>query len=265
MADKIEGKMGFDKEENKVKTDIISKEETMFRVGADGKALPEKFPILVYDYNIDKELIEESILLMESLKKRDAITKVLQKLKNAQKQELEELKRKIDVETDKKVKLKLQLEYNQLNKAGNVEDIKSQINGEVISDGIAESRSIIQELKELKERQTKERCVELIPCTTSEAYLAFEKGKTVEGKDTPDWVADLISKHCKNPQFTFDEAKRLRPDYKIAIKRAIMKSSDYNLETYRDVMLRKRMETKKPLTIKKEQPIGETTNPAESV
>jgi len=41
-----------------------------------------------------------------------------------------------------------------------------------------------------------------------------------------------------------------------------MQVSDYKTENYRDVMLRQRMEEKRPLTLKKEQPIGESGKPA---
>ena len=264
QGDKIEGQQGFKEEKDKPSEEIITKEETMFKIGPDGKALPEKYPIYIYDNNLESELIEESVILMESIKKQDAITKVLQEFKAKQTKEIGNLKNKVEKETDEKVKKKLQMQLVTMQNTQGMEEIKEKINSEVISAGIAESREIIQKLKELKKEQTQKKFIEVIPCSSSEAYLSFEKGKTIDNKETYDWVADLISKKCFNPQYTFEEAKGLRPDFKVAIKKAIMEVSDYKTENYRDVMLRKRMEEKRPLTLKKEKPIGEITSPAES-
>ena len=69
MNDKITGDMGFDKEEKKVESsDIISKEETMFKIDNDGKVIPEKLPIYIYDRDLDRELIDESFMLMNFFK-----------------------------------------------------------------------------------------------------------------------------------------------------------------------------------------------------
>ena len=70
QGDKIEGQQGFKEEKDKPSEEIITKEETMFKIGPDGKALPEKYPIYIYDNNLESELIEESVVLMESIKKQ---------------------------------------------------------------------------------------------------------------------------------------------------------------------------------------------------
>ena len=60
MADKLIGKVGFGKEEQEVKMDredIISKEETMFQVDGNGNAIPEKFPIYIYDRDLDDIIV----------------------------------------------------------------------------------------------------------------------------------------------------------------------------------------------------------------
>ena len=60
MAEEVKGEMGFDDSKDS-KDDLISKEETMFRVGEDGKAIPEKYPVWLYDRELDMELIEEGL------------------------------------------------------------------------------------------------------------------------------------------------------------------------------------------------------------
>jgi len=237
---------------NKPNVEIISKEETMFRVGNDGKALPEKYQIQIYDRNLDRELIEESFLLLETIKKQKAILSVLGDSKKIIENELNKLKEDIKKETDEKIIKKLQIELNTKERMSELETIKGDINLKTIENGIIESREILEHLNSLKESSTIINFVEIIPCTTSEAYLAFEKGRSIEGKDTNDWVADLISKKLFNPKYTFEEAKLLRPDFKIAMKEAIMQVSNYKTQSYRDLLMEKNLKENKPLTIKKE-------------
>ena len=159
---------------------------------------------------------------------------------------------KIEKETDEKKKKTLQNELAIKKNTESMEDIKTRINTEVIQDGIRESRDIIKQLKAEIEKQKQRKFIEISPCTTSEAYIAFEKGQTIEGKSTTDWVADLISKKVANPQYTVEEAKRLKPDYKIAMKEAIMEISNYKLKNYRDIMMEIKLQEEKPKTVKKE-------------
>ena len=56
----------------------------MFRIGTDGKAIPEKYPIYIYDRELDRELIEEAFLLMETIKKQKSISKVLAEFEKKQ-------------------------------------------------------------------------------------------------------------------------------------------------------------------------------------
>lgn len=260
----VQGQQGF--KDNKVpnKDDIITKEEMMFKVGEDGVAIAEKYPIQIYDHNIDRELIEESVNLMQAVKKQEAIKKVLEDFKNQQDKDIKKLKEEIKKETDEEKKKVKQRRLENMEKTKALEEIKEKINAETLSKELAESRRIIQELEKMKKEQVQTRHVEIIPCNTSESYLTFEKKKTVEGKDTDDWVADLISKKCKNPSFTFEEAKNLKPDYKIALKKGIMESSGYNVESYRDIITKIHMKEKKPLSTKKLKPTGENITPAES-
>ena len=72
MKPQIKGNIGFEKKEAP-KKEILKKEETMFQVDATGKAIPEQYPIFLYDRMIDRELIEESFLLLETIRKQKAI------------------------------------------------------------------------------------------------------------------------------------------------------------------------------------------------
>ncbi len=248
--EKVTGKVGF--EGTKPTEDIITKEETMFKIDKDGKAIPEKYSVYIYDRNLDRELIEETLLLMQTIKKEKAIEKVIADTITKQNQEAIGLQSKIEKETDEKKKKLLQNELAMKKNTEDIEDIKTRINTEVIQDGIRESRDIIKQLKAEIEKQKQRKFIEMSPCTTSEAYFAFDKGQTIEGKSTTDWVADLIAKKVATPQYTIEEAKRLKPDYKMAIKEAIMEVSNYKLKSYRDIMMEIKLQEEKPKTVKKE-------------
>lgn len=248
--DKINGKIGFD--EKFSREGIVSKEETVFRIDKDGNAIPEKSTLLLYDRNLDKELIDETILLMNTLKRQKAINKIIIETINKQEQERKILQSKINEEKDEKLKNKLRAELMIKQNTENSEDIKSRINAEIVIESINESREIIRKLKQEITNQTKTIFVEIAPCTTSEAFMAFEKGKTIGGEETDDWVADLISRKTSNPKYSFEEAKTLKPDYKIAMKEAIMEVSGYKTKSYRDIMMELKIQEEKPLTTKKE-------------
>ena len=252
---KVQGKMGFDDEKKKPESqEIISKEETMFRMDAEGNPIPEKFPISIYDRNLDNELMGEGMLLMQLIKKQKAVNSVLQELKAKQDREIQDKKDKLSKEKDEKAKKELTEEIKKLEDTKVIEEMKTQINAKVIGEGIAESQEVLRELKKEKARQKIVKYAELIPCNNSESYLAFEKGKTIEGKDTDDWVSDIITKKVKKPSYTLEEAKNLRPDFKIALKEALMEASNYKIKSYRDIMMEIKLSEEKPLTLKKEKP-----------
>ena len=252
--DKIEGQMGFDKEQEK--EEIIDKDESLFKVDGDGNAIPEKYPILFYDRTIDSELIEEGLLLLNRIKKQKAINNVIIELIEKDRKGIQDLNDKMVKEVDEKKKKELQIQLVKARSTDEAQQIQTKINANVIDEEILESRGMIRELKEVKEKQQINKFVELAPCTTAEAFLSFEKGKTIEGKDTNDWVADLISKKCFNPKYTFEEAKRLKPDYKIAIKEGIMEASNYKVKNYREIMMEQKLAEENPKT-KKESPMRE--------
>lgn len=259
-TENIKGEVGFDKEDTVPEKDFITKEETMFKVDDKGMAIPEKFPVYIYDRQIERELIQEGLMLMEALKKQSAINKSLQEAKVKYDKELKELASKVDSEPDDKVKKVLKRELEDSKKYGDVEDVKSRINHHVIEDSIKESREIIRELNKEKDKQTVVKYVKLSPCNTAESILSFEKGLTVDGKPTDDWVADLISRKVVDPPFTLQEAKNIKPDFKIALKEAIMEASNYKVKSYRDIMLHAKMAEERPLTLKKKITIEESTN-----
>jgi len=246
---KVKGKMGFDGIEEEKK--VIDKDETMFKVDKDGKAIPEICPVYIYDRELDRELIQESLLLMETIKKQKSINSVIKELREKQASDISKKEKDIKDEKDKKKKEQLTSELNILKNKVDLEEIKTKVSANTVNNGIKESKEIIRELKETREKQKIKKFVEMSPCTTSEAYLSFEKGKTIEGKESLDWVADLISKKVSKPVYTFEEAKRLKPDYKIAIKESLMELSNYKVKSYRDIMIENKLQEEKPLTIKK--------------
>ncbi|MEA2037845.1 MAG: hypothetical protein U9O94_10145 [Nanoarchaeota archaeon] len=253
---KVEGKTGFDKEPEKEKKqdteDMITKEESMFRIDKEGKAIPEKYPIYIYDRNIDEELINEGLQLMQVIKRQKALNKAVADEQAKLDIEINALKPKIETEKDEKIKKELIRELTEKQNMKNRTSVDANINSNVVDEGIRESREILTELKKEKEKQTVKKFVELTPCMCSEAVLAFEKGRTIDNKPTDDWVADLISKKITNPSYTIEEAKKLRPDYKIALKDAVMSVSSYKTKNYREIMAEVKLAEERPKTLKKD-------------
>lgn len=250
--DKIKATTGFKgKDGNTDSNDLISKEETMFKVDNSGKIIPENYPIYIYDRDLDKELIDEGLQLMTTLQRTKSSDKILQEEFDKHNKNIEELKKKRDKEKDSKKKFLIEKEINDNERILISEDLKSKINKGFIDDGIKQSREILKELNEKKKSQKVTKYVELIPCTISESYNCFEKSKTIDGKDTDDWISDLITNKITKPKYTLKEVKLLRPDYKIALKEALMSVSNYRIKSYRDVMMEIKLKEDKPLTLKK--------------
>lgn len=245
-------------------TGVIKKEDTMFKVDGEGKAISEKCPIYLYDRELDREILEEGLFFMQAIKKRKAMDKLIRETNEQDKKGIQELKEKVEKESDKTKRDELKRQLDNKERITANEEIKTRINSIITVDGLQESQEIIKELKEEKKKQKITQFAELIPCTTSEAYLAFEKMKTIDNKETDDWVADLITKKIINPKYDLEEAKKLKPDYKIAMKEAIMEASNYKTKSYRDIMMEKRLEEEKPFTAKKTKPNGENSTPAVS-
>ncbi|MCP3684481.1 MAG: hypothetical protein GY861_17590 [bacterium] len=255
--EEVKGDMGFDKtpdipNRDASKADFITKEETMFKVDANGVAMPEKVPILLYDRQLDDELLEEGVALMAILKNQKAVAKIMVQVKNNQNVKIAEFEKKIEKEPDELARATITKQLEMFKTQQHNEEMQFRINNEVIEEGIKESREMLRELNKKKDAQIVEKSIEVIPCTVIEAYQAFEKGNTIEGEKTDDWLSDVISKKCANPKYSIDEAKLLKTDFKVAIKQALMKASNYKLQSYREVMTRLKLEEEKPLTVKKE-------------
>ncbi len=255
-------KSGFDDIDKKKPQDqeIISKEETMFKVDGEGKAIPEKYPIYIYDRTLDNEIGEEELFLIQTIKQRKAVDKLIRESNTSDQKEMQELKAKIEKTVDKKLTGRLVIELTNKEKLIATGEIQTKIKLAVATEEINGSKEILINLKKEKEKQKQTKYVEVIPCTVSEAYQSIEKGKSVEGKEVDDWVADLITKKIVNPKYTLEESELLKSDYKLALKEAIMKVSNYQVQSYRELMMQKSFEEKTPLSAgKKEEPNGDST------
>lgn len=236
-----------------VKEEIISKEETMYSMGPDGKLIPEKYPIQIYDREIDIELAEEAITLMNFTKREKSQNDALTELKQKQAQELTNLKKKIEQVKDDKEKIELETELRSKEDMIILSEFKERSNTLLIEGTLKESRELIAKLNKKKEELMVIEYAEILPCTNAESVYSFEKHKSLEGKDTEFWTEELIVAKVANPEYKLDEAKQLKKDYKDAYREAIMKVSGYTLKSYRDIILEKQME-ELPQKAKKDEP-----------
>ena len=249
VEQKVEtGKVIAEKEPEK-KKEIILKADTMFRVDNDGNLIPEKIPIEIYDRGIDQELLEESELLAQMIKRNNSFDKIRDVSKKKHLVSVDKIKKSIELEKDEKKKEGLNVELKKLNDGFKDIERRNEVLLDEVNQQISECREIIKGLKESKEKMIKVRFVEAIPLTTSEAFLVFEKNQGVDGKDTSDPIASLIVHCIKIPKYTIEEAKKIRLDFKLAMKEAIMGLSNYSRKSYRDVILEGlRSPLKKPVS-----------------
>ena len=100
----IIGQVGFGADK---KGEMLTKDETIFQVDGEGKALPEKCPVYCFDRDIERELVEETVMLMELTKKKKAVGKTIQGFVAKWEADINALKGKVDAETNPEEKAKL--------------------------------------------------------------------------------------------------------------------------------------------------------------
>lgn len=233
--DKVKGQMGFKKESGD-EVEKLDKEETLFKIGPDGEALPEEVVVEVYDRSIDQELLEEAMQLAGLMKRKKATTDLLKELKNEQNKKIKEFEKELEKEKDESKKALLKKALQKAKNDRDASDVKTRLQFKIVEDGIRESNEVIKELKKLKKEQVKKYKALIVPCTVGEAVSCFEKGLSVKGEKVSDWLSQLIVDKVKDPKYSLEEAKRLRPDFKIGFKEAIMMVSNYRTKSYRDLL-----------------------------
>ena len=150
---------------------------------------------------------------------------------------LDRLKEKGFFSTSMSDKLRqLDMEIETQERVLDLEKSKARLMVETMENKISDERKLIVSLKEEKLKQTSSEYVMAIPCTVGECAYVFGQGKTIEGKETQDWLSDLISRKIKVPQFTYEEAVLLMKDFRLALRDAIADISGWKTVDYRDVL-----------------------------
>ena len=186
---------------------MLNKNDILWKRDGNGKFVPEEVPVEIYDRNLDAEIRAESLML-------DSLSKKTGALKESVKD------------------------------ASDIEKKRTAISILEMDEQVKESRDVIAKLKEKIEKTKKKDSVKVIPCTVGE-MTNIQNNKSLDGKEVEDVIAHLIHKKCKEPLVTYEEAKDLPADMRIAIKDAIVEYSGYKAVSYREEILDERRSVKK--------------------
>ena len=235
--EKVDGGKVIAEKEPEKKKEVISKADTMFKVDNNGNLIPEKIPIEIYDRGLDGEIMEEAELLAQMIKRESSFKEMSEKLIKDTNNEIKKLDEELGKEADDKNKKDIQQQIDKRKATLDADHKRNKLMLLEVEKQISESREILKRLKGEKQKQIEEKYIEAIPLTTAEALFVFEKNKSPTGKETDDPVAEIVALCLKNPVYTVEEAKKLKINYKLAIRDAIMELSNYTSKSYREVML----------------------------
>jgi len=232
------------KEEKPKDDGIIKIEELMFQVDGEGKAQPQKVPLVIYDRQLDQELLEEAMVLDRFIKERDSMMKMYVEFCAKADEILKsgESKYKKFVEEKKITELEAQ-ETMDKNKASiELEKIREHRKYIMIVESINQSRFLIKKLKERIKEQKVVSQIKAIPMNNAESSTVLtsakgKQGKKPTGEDSTDWVNDMILYCVKEPLFDEKTVKFIKPNEKIAMKETILEISGLKTTNYKDVLI----------------------------
>lgn len=223
---------------------IIDIEELMFPVDEQGKALPDKVPLVIYDRQLDGELLEEAMVLDKFIKERDTSSKVYNEFCAKAEEILKkgEQKYKQLVEDKKMTMAEAQTNIDNNKASIELKKITEHRQYVMIVNSIEQSRMLIRELKKIVEDKKVVKYISAVPMNNAEGatVLRGSRGKickTPTGEDTTDWVNSMIVFCVKDPVFTEDTVKLIKPDMKIALRETILEISGLKTRSYKDVLI----------------------------
>lgn len=246
----------FDNEPKEIKRNMI-KEDIMFKIDEDGKAIAEKVEVKIYDRVLDDELMLTTMELDNALTMHESTKKALDVTIKSMKESLLKLNNtlielnKLDNPNDKEKNMinQTSLKIKELDKA--IEDLSFKTTTQLTAflTKINECREDIKSIEIMISEQTKTEYVELIPCTVSEAHKYFTKHKykndkcewvNPENDEDVTWITKLLSEKVINPKLTEQEWEYAKPQYRLSLKETISSISGYNRISPREYLIEKR-------------------------
>lgn len=229
------------KTEEKPKEELITFQDTIFELDEKGDALPQKVQIEIYDRELRGELLGEVVNLNNNLNKLNSSKRIFKEIKRKNDTILNDLKKEIDDENDDIKRKVLQSQYEKQMEKLRGEEVKNNIFIGELQEKVEVSRYNIKKLKEMIDETKIVKFAKMIPLKSGQAQKCFTQFVGPNGEKTDDYVIDIISYCLKEPRYTLDQAKSLRPEFRSAFEEAIMEISGYKTKSYREVLIEMRM------------------------
>lgn len=245
----------------KQKEGFLTKEDLMFRVDEDGKVMPEKVTVEVYDKALDDEILLTTLELDTALSMHDSTKKAFKQLIQNLNPELKKLNQRIsDLEAlekrtkdQAKVLIDSRKDLIEREKSLRELDMQNAIKLQAYQDKINESRKDLTELESIREKEKKIKYIDAIPCIVAEAHKYFTKRmwknekeewqSPLDDEDTT-YISHLLSEKVSNPELTVDEWDKVKPSMRLSIKDAIAGISFYDRPSPKEILVNRRRSEK---------------------
>lgn len=254
---KIEGAQNPTEKEN---TGLLSKEEIMFKVDEDGKAVSEVIEVEIYDRELDDEILLTTMELDNALTLHESTDKAKKQLVKATNFELDKLRKRVkELEelpklTDEQKKLleKTRKDLEQREVALTTICLQNDTKLMAFRDKAKESRELLNELESMIEKNKKMRKIEAIPCNVAEAHKYFNKhmykikGIWTKPKDDEDntYISHLLAEKISSPKLTVAEWDMAKPSMRLSCKETIAQISYYHRPSPKDLLIERRRSEK---------------------
>jgi len=254
----IKGTMSPQSKDNK---QMLSKEEVVFELDEEGKAIPQKVDVEVYDRALDDELFLTTMELDNALTMYDSVRKAFKKISDNSNKEIAKLNtiitdiEKINKPTDDKKKLLIESKKSlkELEASLKKDSFEAEIRVQAYMDKIKETRKDFKTLEDMRKEAIKVRKIQAVPCTVTESYKYFTKrmykdkeGKWIEPIDKEDttYISYLLADKVIEPKLSVNEWDNAKPNMRLSIKEKISEISYYTKPSPKEILIERRRSEK---------------------
>lgn len=245
----------------KDKKQMLSKEDIVFELDEEGKAVPQKVKVEVYDRAYDDELFLTTLELDNALTMYDSVRKASKTIGERTNKELTKLNTRItDIEklkkpTDdqKKILLESKKQLRELENSVKKDSFDTEIKLQAYMDKIKETRNDFKTLEEMRKQKIEIKYIQAVPCTVAESHRYFtkrmykdKKGVWIDPIDEEDttYISHLLAEKVTEPKLTVEEWDNSKPFMRLSIKETISELSCYTRPSPKEILNEKRRSVK---------------------
>ncbi len=250
---KITGEMNPQKKDKQ----MLSKEDIVFELDEEGKAIPQEVDVEVYDRALDDEILLTTIGIDNALSMHDSVKKAFKTIAERLNKEIVKLNTRItDIEklnkpTDeqKKILLESKKKLKETENSLKKESMELEIRLQAFSEKGKEERKDFQDLQKMRKEDMKISQIQAVPCTVTESHRYFtkrmwqdEKGVWINPIDEEDttYISHLLAKKVIEPKLTVKEWDYARPFMRMSIKETISELSCYSRPSPKEILIERR-------------------------